>query len=152
MGVLYATQDLPTYYAKLGKDARDVAESIQSKFGTRIFHASTSRETNMAASELIGKVEKFHTTDTRGTSTTSGAGGNRHDQSGGFHGNHGASQNSGQSTSGYLDYEIPPDYFATQLRTGGPRNKGKVDAIVIRTGRNWKSTGRHWLKAEFTQS
>jgi TraM recognition site of TraD and TraG len=149
--IVYITQDLPTYYAKLGADSRDVAESILSKFGTRIFHANTSRETNQAASELIGKVEKFHVSETRSRGSTSGTGGNRHDQSGGFHGNHGANTGTSQSTSGYMDYEIPPDYFATSLRTGGPANRFKADAIVVRNGRNWKETGRHWIKAEFSQ-
>jgi hypothetical protein len=149
ISVCYATQDLPTYYAKLGANSRDVAESILSKFGTRIFHANTSRETNQAASELIGKVEKFHVTETRSRGSTTGAGGNRHDQSGGFHGNHGANTGTSQSTSGFMDFALPPDYFATSLRTGGKAKK--VDAIVVRNGRNWKSTGRHWVKAEFRQ-
>lgn len=149
--ITYITQDLPTYYAKLGSGARDVAESILSKFGTRIFHANTSTQTNEAAATLIGKVEKFHVTETRSRGNTSGAGGNRHDQSGQFSGNHGASVNIGQSTSGYMDWEIPPDYFATKLRTGGKANGYKADAIVIRTARVWKESGRHWTQAEFRQ-
>jgi hypothetical protein len=50
-----------------------------------------------------------------------------------------------------MDFEIPPDYFATELRTGGPRNAGLVDAILVRTARTFKATGRHWLKVEFKQ-
>jgi hypothetical protein len=149
--VVYATQDLPTYYAKLGANSHDVAESILSKFGTRIFHANTSIQTNQAAADLIGKIQHYHLNETRGTGSQSGSGGQRHDQSGGFHRNHGANTNSGQSTSGYMDYEIPPDYFATRLRTGSKANGYKVDAIVIRTARTWKKTGRHWTQAEFSQ-
>lgn len=149
--IVYITQDLPTYYAKLGRNARDVAESILSKFGTRIFHANTSRETNQAAAELIGKVEKFHLTQTRSKGRTSGGGGNRHDQGGGFHGQDGAATTVGESTAGYLDYEIPPDHFATKLRTGSQNHAHKVDGIVIRNGRTWKQTRRHWVQAEFQQ-
>ena len=149
--IVYITQDLPTYYAKLGRNARDVAESILSKFGTRIFHANTSRETNQAASELIGKIEKFHLSQTRSKGRTSGGGGNRHDQGGGFHGQDGSATTIGESTSGYLDYEVPPDYFATKLRTGSGNHDHKVDGIVIRNARIWKQTKRHWVQAEFQQ-
>jgi type IV secretory pathway TraG/TraD family ATPase VirD4 len=149
--IVYITQDLPTYYARLGRGARDVAESILSKFGTRIFHANSSRETNQAAAELIGKVEKFHLTRTRSRGRSSGAGGNRHDEGGGFHGQDGSAVHQGESTSGYLDYELPPDYFATRLRTGSREHGRKVDGIVIRNGRLWRRTGRHWVQAEFRQ-
>lgn len=149
--IVYITQDLPTYYAKLGSTARDVAESILSKFGTRIFHANTSRETNQAASELIGKVEKFHLTQSRTTGRNSGAGGNRHDDGVGLNGQEGRSTSRGASTSGYLDYEIPPDFFATNLRTGSRQHRRRVDGIVIRNGRTWKHTKRHWTQAEFRQ-
>ncbi len=150
--IVYITQDLPTYYAKLGPNARDVAESILSKFGTRIFHANSSRETNQAAAELIGKVEKFHVTHTRSRARTTGGGGNHHDRGNAYSGQTGAASNTGESTSGYLDYELPPDYFATGLRTGSRKHRNKVDGIVIRNARTWKRTGRHWMKAEFRQA
>ena len=149
--IVYITQDLPTYYAKLGANARDTAESILSKFGTRIFHANTSRETNNYASEIIGKVEKFHLTKSRSKGASAGVGGSHQDEGGGFQGNRGGNIGSSESTSGYLDYEIPPDYFATKLRNGGPRNHLKVDAILIRNARTWKRTKRHWIQAEFSQ-
>ena len=149
--VTYVTQDLPTYYAKLGANSRDVAESILSKFGTRFFHANSSRETNQAASDLIGRVQKFHLSETRSRGNAVGAGDNQHDRSGGFHGSQGANVSTGQSTSGYLDYEIPPDFFATRLRTGSKANRYKADAIVVRTARTWKGSRRHWILAEFSQ-
>jgi len=37
------------------------------------------------------------------------------------------------------------------LRTGGKANRYKVDAILVRNARNWTETGRHWVKAEFSQ-
>lgn len=146
--VCYITQDIPTVYAKLERDA---ADSLLSKYGTMLFHASGSHPTNLAAAEKIGKVEKFHVTETRSRGATSGAGGNRHDESGGFHGNHGANISVGKSTSGFMDFEVPPEHFATKLRTGAKANDYKADAIVIRTAKKFKSTGRHWCQAEFSQ-
>lgn len=149
--IVYITQDLPTYYAKLGANAKDTAESMLSKFGTRIFHANSSRETNMAAAELVGKIEKFHIGRNVTRSTNAGGGTNRHDQGGNYSGQDGFSISSGRSSSGYLDYEIPPDYFAKDLRTGSKGNGFKVDGIVVRTGKNWRTTGKHWVKGEFDQ-
>jgi hypothetical protein len=149
--IVYLTQDLPTYYAQIGSDARDKAESILSKFGTRIFHASTSRETCLYASETIGKVQKFHVTKTISQGQTAGGGGSHQDVGGGYHGQDGINIGTSQSTSGYLDYEIAPDYFGTKLRTGSVRNNYIVDGILVRNGRTWKKTKRHWIQAEFSQ-
>ena len=145
---VFITQDYPTFFAKMGKED---AESLIGKFGTRIFHANSSHATNVAASDLIGKVQKFHVGETIGTALNTGAGGNQQDKQSGQSGNIGESASRGQSSSGYLDYEIPPDHFATKLRTGTKRNGYKVDGILTRTGKNWKRTGRHWLQAEFDQ-
>lgn len=145
---VFITQDLPTYFTKIGEDA---AKSLLGKFGTRVFHANLSHETNVAASDLIGKVQKFHVGQTQSLTVSTGTGGSQHDASSGFQGNVGRTMNTGQSSSGYLDYEIPPDHFATKLRTGTAANRFKVDAIVIRGNRNWKRTGRHWIQAEFSQ-
>ena len=149
--IVYLTQDLPTYYARIGANARDKAEAILSKFGTRIFHANTSRETNTYASETIGKVQKFHVTRSRSRGTTTGGGGSHGDRDGGYQGNDGGNINVSESTSGFLDFEIPPDYFATKLRNGSEKNGFKVDAILIRNARTWKRTRRHWVQAEFSQ-
>lgn len=149
--IVYITQDLPTYYARIGANARDKAEAILSKFGTRIFHANTSRETNTYASETIGKVQKFHVTKSRSRGVTAGGGGSHGDVGGGYQGSDGANIGVSESTSGFLDFEIPPDYFATKLRNGSAKNGFKVDGILIRNARTWKRTKRHWVQAEFSQ-
>ena len=149
--LVFITQDLPTYYAKLGSNARDVADSMLSKFGTRIFHANTSRETNHAAAEIVGKVLKYHVTRSVSRGFSRGGGGNLHDHGGGFSGQGGDSVNRTESTSALMEYELPPDFFATGLRTGSERNKYKVDGVVVRNARTWKATKRHWVKAEFSQ-
>ena len=149
---VYITQDLPTYYAKLGSNSRDTAESILSKFGTRIFHANTSRETNQAAADLIGQTDKFHLNKTVSRGSSSGGGGNFHDRGhGGFNGHDGRNIGETDGLNGYRDHEITPDFFATKLRTGSKKHRYKVDGVVIRNARTWARTKRHWIAAEFSQ-
>ena len=115
---VFITQDYPTFFAKMGEHD---AKSLLGKFGTRIFHANTSHDTNLAASEIIGKVQKFHVGRTQGTAINTGRGGNQGDLQSGFQGNTGKSTNSGESSSGYLDYEIPPDQFRDETAHRQPR-------------------------------
>lgn len=145
---VFITQDQPTFFAKMGEEA---AKSLLGKFGLRVFHASLSYETNLAAAELCGKVEKFHHTRSQSYTTNSQTGGGVQEAHGSSQGGTGASASASEGTTGYMDYEIPPDHFATKLRTGTKANNFKVDAIVVRGNRNWKRTGRHWIQAEFDQ-
>jgi hypothetical protein len=149
--VTYATQDVATLYAKLGASGRDAADSLIAKFGTRIAHANTCPKTNEMFANMIGKSEKFHHTQSRSRGTHSGAGGNRHDEAGGYSAQTGANQNASESTSGYMDWEFPPSDFAL-LKTGGTRNKKLVEAVIIRNGRRWRTSGKHWMLAEMKQS
>jgi hypothetical protein len=152
ISICYATQDLPTYFAKIsGPNSQDVTDSILAKFGTHVYHSNSCVRTNQHGATQVGKVEKFHVGESRSHGSSAGAGGDRHDAGGAFSGNHGASTGTGQSTSGYLDWEIPPEYFSKSLRTGGPKNRYKVDAIIVRHGRIFEETGKHWVKAEFDQ-
>ena len=148
---VFITQDLPTFYAQLGHQNRDVADSIISKFGTRIFHANTSRETNDAAAEIIGKVTRYNSSKSSSRGSNSGGSINQGEWHGGSSGADGQNRSVSESFSTYQDYEIKPDYFATNLRSGGPRNRMKVDGIIIRSGRIFAHTSRHWIKAEFQQ-
>lgn len=149
--ILYVTQDLPTYFARVGKDSRDKAESILSKFGTLMFLASTSRETCLAAAEIIGKEYQEEIVFTTSDAREQRSGASRHDEHGGFDGGDGKTRSESHARQYRYEFSVPPDVFAWRLRTGGPRNDYKVDAIIIRNGAQWKSTGRHWLQAEFTQ-
>jgi hypothetical protein len=150
ISVTYATQDIPTLYAKLGATGRDAADSLIAKFGTRIVHANTCPKTNEMFANMIGKVEKFHRTESRSRGSTTGSGDNRHDHSGAFSGHTGANQNTSESTSGYMDWEFPPSDFAT-LKTGGTRNKKLCEAVIIRNGRRWRTSGKHWMLMEMKQ-
>lgn len=145
---VFITQDQPTFFAKMDEQS---AKSLLGKFGTRIFHRNLSYDTNLAAAELIGKVQKFHVNETTGATRTTGGGGGLQDRESTSQRQDSMTQNEGRSSSGYMDYEVPPDHFATKLRIGTPRNNLKVDGIVVRGDRNWKRTGRHWIQAEFSQ-
>lgn len=147
----YITQDTPTFYAMLGHKKRDIADSIIGKFGTRIFHSNTSKQTNEEASQLIGKTTRFNSSATTSRGLNSGGSVNQNGWRNGAGAGDGRNQSQTQSISSYEDYVFPPEFFAKGLRTGGPKNKKKVEAIVVRSGANFKATGAHWLKAEFRQ-
>lgn len=149
--IVYITQDLPTYYARLGADSEHRAKAILSKFGTRIFHANTSRETNEAAAEIIGKEYREEIVFTTSDANERRDGGHRQDDAGSYDASSGRNRSESRARQYRYEYAVPPDTFAWRLRTGGPRNKGKVDAILIRNGANWKNTGMHWMQAEFSQ-
>lgn len=53
--VVFMTQTLPTYYAKLGKDKQDAADGLVGKFATQVFHANACPRTNQFAAQLIGR-------------------------------------------------------------------------------------------------
>ena len=51
-----------------------------------------------------------------------------------------------------MDYDVAPDYFGRELRTGGPPNRNRVDAIMVRSKGKFRSSKRNRIKAEFLQS
>lgn len=117
VAVVFLSQSLPTYYAKIGGDnARDRAHHLLGNFATRIWHNNACAETNEWAAKTIGRGlqargsfnEGTGTSTNRGMNTgegtswgrSSGGGGSySHGQSGG---SSGSSWHSG-STSGGSD-------------------------------------------------
>lgn len=53
--VVYMTQSLPSYYARLGKDRTDAVNGLVGKFATQVFHRNACSQTNKFASDLIGR-------------------------------------------------------------------------------------------------
>jgi hypothetical protein len=53
--VVFLTQTLPTYYARMGKDKSDAADGLVGKFSTQVFHQNACNRTNSFASQLIGR-------------------------------------------------------------------------------------------------
>lgn len=148
---VFITQDLPTFYAQLGHDKKAVADSIIGKFGTRIFHANNSVETNRAASELVGKTTKYNQSRTNARGRNAGGNLHQNEASNNAGAGDGRNQTSTNGISSYEDYIFPPDFFSRGLRTGGPKNRKRVDAVLVRAGAKFETTKSHWLKAEFRQ-
>ena len=53
--VVFLSQTLPSYYARLGKDKTDAADGLVGKFMTQVFHQNACNRTNSFASQLIGR-------------------------------------------------------------------------------------------------
>jgi hypothetical protein len=72
--VVFLTQTLPTYYARLGRDRTDAADGLVGKFNTQIFHQNACSRTNEFASKLIGRDLQWRATQGRsmGTNTSRG--------------------------------------------------------------------------------
>lgn len=149
--IVAITQDLPTFYAQIGSQQKAVADSIISKFGTKCFHSNTSEETNQAAADLVGKIDIEQRTSTRGGGLNSGGSVNVGGEGSGQGGGSGRNRSDSTSISTRYDYALPPHYFSSELRTGAKKNRYKVDAILVRSGANYKHTGKHWMKATFQQ-
>lgn len=137
------TQNIPNLDVALGggETGRAQAESLLANFGTLIFHCNTCSRTNEFASGLIGK--RLHTfangsisnpTDDWPMATL------------GF-------QSGGQATGGFsesFEYELQPSVFPL-LRTGGQHNRWEADAIVIKSGDVFRSTGQIYMPVTFKQ-
>jgi hypothetical protein len=92
--VVYLTQSLPTYYAKMGGDnPRDAAHALVGKFMTHIYHSNACPDTNEYASRTIGKVATRRGNYSSGTSQSTNVG-----MTSGASENKGSSFNSGGST------------------------------------------------------
>ena len=144
---VYITQDLSTFFAAMGGDnAEHRGKQLVAKFQTRIFHANTDHVTNQFASDIIGKVKKQRVS--RGTN--SGINNSKNDDAGVMAGG-GRSRGHSQNIETYDDYDIHPEYFGNELRTGGKANRFRVDAILIRSARKWMASGSNRLKVTFHQ-
>ncbi|MCI0541129.1 MAG: type IV secretory system conjugative DNA transfer family protein [Verrucomicrobiales bacterium] len=131
---VYLTQNLSNYYAALGGE-RSKAEvnSLLGNLQTKIFHANGDSVTNNWAADLFAK--SFHYKTTSGTSTRDGESGS-------------TSRNTGGHES--LENQVQPIEFS-RLRKGGPENDWCVDAFVFEGGREWRATGKNYLRVTFNQ-
>lgn len=121
------TQSINGIIAAMGKQTpTEKAKALLANLGTKIFCSNACHDTNTWASQLIGQ----EYVDTVSMSTKD-------------NGMNGRTYNQSQRAI------IPPEYFG-KLRTGKRENKYKVDTIVFKAGKIWKS-GRNILKATFDQ-
>jgi hypothetical protein len=125
---IYATQNLNGLIGAMGRTmALDKAKSLAGNLGTKFFCANDSFDTNDFGSKMIGN----HMANLSSLAVKEGA-------------------------SGSISYsqrhlpKVDTDQF-TMLRTGRAENDYKVDAIVFKAGKKWRS-GRNYLVAEFDQN
>ncbi|SRR5579862_1075121 len=120
---VYLTQNLPTYFDRVGKDRTN---ALLGNLQTKIFHANGCHETNTYAANTIARG-----VTTRASTNVSAQG-----------------MSFGESET--VDYTVPPAEFQ-RLRRGGEENNRLVDAFIFQAGRVWPSTGESYLKASFKQ-
>jgi TraM recognition site of TraD and TraG len=180
--MIYLSQTLPAFYAKFGRDQTDAVDGLIGKFGTQIFHSNACSRTNKYASELIGRDIRMRANHSRskgtnrsqgmnaGANTGSGSSsGTSHSSNASFGHNSGSSDSSGNSwgdnvgmgesssessgASEQMDFLVEPAIFAgDSLRSGGPANDNRVDAVLFRAGARFRqSGGRNYMFVTFKQ-
>lgn len=132
------TQNVSNFYAALGEGetGKAQADSLFGNLNTKIFHANGDPVTNEWASQLIGRTRQLFASGNSSNPTSLIDWGDAPQSSAGF--------------SEAFEFEVQPAAF-TRLRTGGPSNGGNVDAIIVRNGRVFPTTGKTWLKTSFRQ-
>jgi hypothetical protein len=72
--VVFMSQNLPSYIARLGRDKTDAVYGLVGKFSTQVFHSSACSQTNEFASKLLGRNLQWRATQGRsaGTNTSRG--------------------------------------------------------------------------------
>ena len=124
---IYCTQSLNNIKVSMGKDSADSkTKSLLTNWGTQAFCGNFCRDTNVHASNLIGK--KFINTNSSSFDTN----------------NRGS-----QSTNEQLHYIVPPEHFTT-LSCGGEDHGYLVESILVCRGKKW-STGESFFEAGFDQ-
>lgn len=109
ISTVYITQNLPNYLANMGGARSDFrVKGFLGTLATKIFHANADMETNRYASELIGD---GYFEDTSKTSTAAGQ------------------FSTSRTRSIKIARIVRPEDF-TGLKTGGTRNKAKVEGYM----------------------
>lgn len=167
--VVFLSQNLPTYYAKMGKDEMVAADALIGKFNTHVFHQNACPRTNEFASSLIGRGLQRRATYSYGTgsnrntgmnsgantsqstsSSAGGGGGSSSWSSGGTRGSGeswgdnrglGSSENSSQGYSEVMEALIEPAWFSHGLKSGGPAHGNQVTGVWFQNGGNFKESG-----------
>lgn len=140
------TQNIANLDAALGagEAGRAEAESLLANFGTLVFHANTCQRTNSFASQLIGEERVMMA-----------SGNSNYDADDQWSASLGLDWlgRSGSTTAGFSEQYrqiVEPASF-TRLRAGGKVNGFLADAIVIKSGDLFRSTGTTWLPVTFRQ-
>jgi len=94
-GVVFMTQTLPSYFARLGEKNRDAANGLVGKFATQLFFLNSCPVTNEHAAKIIGRDLTWRATQGTSSGTTTSKGLNE-----GTNANRGHSSGSSHSYGG----------------------------------------------------
>ena len=131
------TQSLPGLYARFrGQNGKSQADALVANLGTQVF-CCCDPQTAQYASGWLGEHREVS------------IGGSMAPRESVWDELMGRARFSGNFSESYQPV-LRPTAFMSGLRTGGPANRGVVDAIVVRNDRPF-STGQHFLKASFKQ-
>lgn len=140
------TQNIANLDAALGTgDAgRAEAESLLANFGTLIFHCNTCQRTNTLASQLCGEERVLMAN-----------GNSSYDADDQWSACLGLDwlRGRGSTSAGFNEQYRPilePAAFS-RLRAGGKANAWQADAVVVKSGDVFRSTGTTWLPVTFRQ-
>jgi hypothetical protein len=135
---VYLTQNLSNFYGTLaGSQARPRVDGFLGNLNTKIFHSNNDPTTNHWAAEQIGR-SLTH----RFSSNTSHSRKDFWDPS--------PNENVSAGMQEVIDYEVQPSAFS-QLRTGGEQHDLLVDAYFVKSGAQFRATGKHYFKTLFQQ-
>jgi len=137
--MVFITQSIESFPASMrGDGGKRQTMALLSNFSTKIVHALGSVETAHWLSESLGHRLETHIGGSSQPAVTVFEG---------LLGQGGSSSNFDQKYEPVLQ----PGVFLTGLtRTGGPKNRYRSDAIVMRTGKPF-SNGENWLHVAFSQ-
>lgn len=124
---VFITQSINNIKVAMGASLSEAkTKSLLTNLGTQIFCRNICRDTNVHASNLIGKA--FIRTKSSSIDTN---------------------DRGARSSSEQLHFIIPPEHFLT-LRTGSLVHKYLVDVIIVVGGKKW-SSGERFLESTFDQ-
>ena len=154
--VCFLTQSLPTYIAQLGEDKKSVISGFVGKFNTKIFFLNSCSETNKYAAELIGKGFKVRMDTSESESETFSTSRDGSVASTGQGWNKNRNKQKSVTERQFETFLLPPNYFATALRNGSPKNNCEVTAVVFKAGAQFAEpipdTSNNVLVATFKQT
>ncbi|MBX7134197.1 MAG: type IV secretory system conjugative DNA transfer family protein, partial [Fimbriimonadaceae bacterium] len=128
---VYLTQNISLYKKVLGTGSDDAVEAFLGNLQTKLFHQNSSSQTNQWASDLFAK--DLFEKETSGVTAAVG------------------SASSSRSVTVEELYQVRPIEF-TRLKSGGPVNGGRVEAVMYKGGTVFNTTRRNWIKLTFYQS
>ena len=142
VAVFWLGQNCPGFYEALGggEKGRAAADALFAGCSTKFFCANSCPVTNSWASTLAGNTRKLFMNVSQQSP--------RGDWYSQLRGQPGDAVHIGMSEQ--ISADVEPVEFS-KMATGGRRNRGRVETVVMQTGRVFTDTGRTWRPHTFRQ-